>query len=455
MNKTILLSILVIISSLQVTASTATITASTCPGGSDTLLKISSLTNAHAELYNQNNYAYNVCSPFTLPGATRTCDGNNQIITLSGITNAHVGNNYNTPVCYGNLACSIETGTTCPSSDTCLFSISALTNAHVAQCGFYNNQVCCSSATGTTDNYPTDPCSTQTIGDQCGTPACPSNSPTCGSNCNNGIINSGETCATCYADAGCDLGTICCTNGNAASCTNSCTTPAPGPGCKPGLQKNSQGVCVCNPIDDNICLTGTTCDTNEDPDCTETCDIQTATWSTTQPTLGQTIQLSITTTQTCNGEQATFTIYEDDPNGDTFDDASVVTPPAVTVTAGKATTTWLAEYADDGILGGDPEYYFEAATATSLPKRSSIVTVKKSGAGPTCGNNKQDTGENCFTCSNDAGCGNEEICCSSGTTGTCKASCSTGETPYTPGCIKGLLYDSDDELCICKTTKDN
>jgi len=579
LKKTLLIITLILITLLPLagaTPATATI-ARFCPAGTDILLKISALTNAHAELYNQDHYDYKVCSPFTSSGATRTCNGNNLITTLSTPTNAHAGDTYETEICYGDIIC--EAKETCSTEETCLLSLSDTTNAHVAECGFYDYQLCCSMTTtedlfpddpcsltepadacgtaacpattplckttcgdeqtdlrescatcyldngcnlgktccytasnpaaatcattcptGTTtypgpgcdlglkkntqgqcicntlsDNYcpaepscqatdpdcagdlfPDDPCSLEEFGDMCGTPACPLSQYTtfCGPTCGDATQTTGESCATCYVDAGCSTGTTCCYNSNnpaAATCATTCptgTTTYPGPGCGPGMKKNTQGQCICNPVEDNICSTDSTCQTN-DPDCTNACDIQTATWSKTQGNSGEVLQLSITTTQACNDKQATFAIYEDDIGGDFPDDESLVTPQPAIVSAGKATTTWAAEYVDDGFLGGDPEYYFEADIILfDAYQRSSILTIKQSTTGPTCGNEELNTGENCFTCSEDAGCTNNKLCCSTGTTGTCKNSCSTGETPYSQGCAPGYDYDDLEEVCL-------
>ena len=81
---------------------------------SQTIFKISSTTNAHAELWDQLNYQTRIC--WSTPG-THACTGNNLILRLTSQTNAHAqtkeytGTQYQTNICFGNLECiSTEAG---------------------------------------------------------------------------------------------------------------------------------------------------------------------------------------------------------------------------------------------------------------------------------------------------------------------------------------------------------
>ncbi len=148
---------------------------------SDVILKLSSLTNAHGELWNGTAYttqityssvfgsAYNGTNP-------NTCTGSNRVLKLSAITNAHAeaptGTAYNTQVCYGDLNCTYRTGA-CNADERCVVTLSATTNAHLAGCnlippaggtGSYTNKICCKSAGGVS---PSVNCSLSTTKDAC------------------------------------------------------------------------------------------------------------------------------------------------------------------------------------------------------------------------------------------------------------------------------------------------
>jgi len=115
------------------------------------IFHMSNETNAHAELNNNSNYAYEVCcydpSGFSLG---TSCSGDYEtLLHLSNQTNAHAEqnneSNYSFNVCINSnssgLNCSYEPS--CSEYDTCVASISSSTNAHVARCGYYDTQICC------------------------------------------------------------------------------------------------------------------------------------------------------------------------------------------------------------------------------------------------------------------------------------------------------------------------
>lgn len=110
----------------------------------NTVLKLSSQTNAHGEYHNQGNYNYYLCCNFT---GTHIPDGNNRILHLSFPTNAHAEmpslNNYNSNVYFGDLECASNSGS-CPAGyDIEMLSLSSNTNAHLAYFDYYPVKVCC------------------------------------------------------------------------------------------------------------------------------------------------------------------------------------------------------------------------------------------------------------------------------------------------------------------------
>ncbi|MGC8812683.1 MAG: NEW3 domain-containing protein [Candidatus Aenigmatarchaeota archaeon] len=117
-----------------------------------TVFKISSLTNAHAELPSQTNYGYYICCNEN--GLGNSCSGTySLVLKLSSSTNAHVEEKTYTN--YANSVClSITSGTIdCQYADNdcsalgsdyvCLASISSRTNAHVGDCNAYPRKICC------------------------------------------------------------------------------------------------------------------------------------------------------------------------------------------------------------------------------------------------------------------------------------------------------------------------
>lgn len=128
---------------------------------SDTdLFHISNSTNAHAEISILFNYPNKVCCGSAEPIDTSCTSPDTKLIALSATTNAHVEKiartDYPIEVCMSSLAstitCSYITAagngfTACTSAgyDTCAVSISADTDAHVADCTTdpYDIKVCC------------------------------------------------------------------------------------------------------------------------------------------------------------------------------------------------------------------------------------------------------------------------------------------------------------------------
>ena len=163
---------------------------------SQTIFKISSTTNAHAELWDQLNYQTRIC--WSTPG-THACTGNNLILRLTSQTNAHAqtkeytGTQYQTNICFGNLECISTEAGVCEPSYTEIARLSSETNAHVSSDGSsYTTLICCKG----TGQQPT--CDNDGICDQGETNTnCPSDCY-----CGNNHVDSGEVCD------GTDLGSL-------------------------------------------------------------------------------------------------------------------------------------------------------------------------------------------------------------------------------------------------------
>ena len=132
---------------------TTTATAeNTCQNQDDIILRLSSATNAHAELYSQTTPSYDeeICfSDFfndVIPPRA-TCNSTNTILKLAAATNAHAENptqsNYSTNVCYGDLECEVKSS--CITGETAILKLSSETNAHLenASQSNYPHSLCC------------------------------------------------------------------------------------------------------------------------------------------------------------------------------------------------------------------------------------------------------------------------------------------------------------------------
>ncbi len=122
---------------------------------STVVLKMSSSTNAHAELPNQSNYSQLVCCTGVL-GLSNSCSGSYQeVLGLSSSTNAHVetntNSNYSTSSCLSVSAGSVTVAyqsSNCSGYDTTLASINNTTNSHVGAPATYSTKVCATASSG-------------------------------------------------------------------------------------------------------------------------------------------------------------------------------------------------------------------------------------------------------------------------------------------------------------------
>ncbi|MFH1310927.1 MAG: hypothetical protein ABIH65_00795 [Nanoarchaeota archaeon] len=129
-----------------------------CPN-EQIILKLSSETNAHGEVWDgTGSYPVLICydeifgTPYAYADYSnlRTC-ANNKVVGLSTTTNAHAEEpgltNYATNICYGDLDCR-KTTDNCVGDEKLVVSLSADTNAHLANDTSYPIHICCTSAQG-------------------------------------------------------------------------------------------------------------------------------------------------------------------------------------------------------------------------------------------------------------------------------------------------------------------
>lgn len=217
-------------------------------------------------------------------------------------------------------------------------------------------------------------------------------------------------------------------------------------------QRGDRCVSGCGPSYDDYCQALTT------PIAPAACQITDARWSAISVASGQNINLIIDTNDGCNGQAATFNVYEVDLIGT---NPVNVNPSSVVVSNNNAVSVWAAEYQDD--ISGNPEYEFEVTIGSATFTSSNQLTVSPSATGgaPFCGDGNVDSGERCNTCAADAGCNVNEICCEDISAGSasCRLICGGSESPVQPpddppACKPGLVPD-DDGRCVCDEEGDD
>jgi len=130
--------------------------ASSCGSPNVTVLRMSALTNSHAELPSQTNYNNYICCG-GVTGLGNNCGAANKavVLKLSAPTNAHLEKNTGTAYSGNNACLSAPSGYAVDCSYTAancsdlgpnyvqLACISGDTNAHVDNCSVYSTKVCC------------------------------------------------------------------------------------------------------------------------------------------------------------------------------------------------------------------------------------------------------------------------------------------------------------------------
>lgn len=129
--------------------------ATSCPTGT-IVYRLSSTTNAHAEISSQANYPDLACCS-GVTGLGTTCSGTHAtVLKLQAITNAQVEqnsqSNYGTDVCLSVTAGgSVSVGyqaSNCTGYDTTVGSMSAVSNAHTGDSNAYDTKICATAAAG-------------------------------------------------------------------------------------------------------------------------------------------------------------------------------------------------------------------------------------------------------------------------------------------------------------------
>ena len=228
---------------------------SSCSGEVE-VFHMASTSDAHAEMPGQTAYSYRVCCG-GVSGLGTSCSGNyDTVLKLSSATNAHVQissySDYPNSVCLSVSAGAIDCtyASSCGSGYACLATISSDTNAHVADCGAggYGTKVCCgllcanecsssgqrqcsgSNSYQTCGNYDADSCLEWGSATSCGTSTCAADSctgatyydyPALGSSTQGTCSNtcSGGSCQSCSCTPATET---CSPSKSCASAANNC-----------------------------------------------------------------------------------------------------------------------------------------------------------------------------------------------------------------------------------------
>ena len=136
-----------------------------CSSDSQIMFRLYSSTNAHIEkVLPIKNYNTDVCYnsifgiDYNVSNQTQ-CAGSNKLLNINSITNAHAEDpalsNYNETICYGDLNCRVTTSS-CSSNESFVASLSSPTNAHISAITAYPYNLCCSSNFALTNSNQTN-----------------------------------------------------------------------------------------------------------------------------------------------------------------------------------------------------------------------------------------------------------------------------------------------------------
>ncbi len=335
------------------------------------LFRVSGPGNAHAALAAQAQYTYAVCwDGQATTSAQRQCTATstNVVLRLSDVLNAHVEKkeltNYQQRVCFGTVQCDTKPQGQCSTLGPtwrCAASLSAETNAHVADCGVYGFDLCCSDgSTSGGGQYRPDTDSDGVfdigIGSLRNVPCDPrvhSDLTQCADNC---IQNPNPDQVDQDGDGAgdvCDL-----------FVTDSCSIRVVNDNC-PHLQQ---------------------------------CRDLAASWSRTSAQEGESAGLTVTGSAECADKIAHFQVIDKDNSNLVF-----TSPQPATFGNGMnaaASSAWITEY----ISAGSNRYYFQATVTggsaqvqtTSSQSPTALLTVT-SRPNPVCGNGivEGSAGERC------------------------------------------------------------
>lgn len=190
--------------------------------------------------------------------------------------------------------------------------------------------------------------------------------------CGNGKLELGETCVSCPSDlpvgfcsnfcnidGKCGIGENCLCgecNGNQGSCIK-------------GNMCNQQGVCEVDP-NDGLCTNDQSARL-DDPEC---CNIVNAYWKTKIATTNSLVNLIAEGNEYCENRSVSFKVYEDELIGN--DNYAPPDPETKIFKDKKAESLWSVINVDDGLLQGNPEFYFIANSSISSKKSDLLDIIK-------------------------------------------------------------------------------
>jgi len=219
---------------------------------------------------------------------------------------------------------------TCSASDQIILRLSDVTNAHgevYNGAGNYTEEICYDTIFGVAGDGNRVCDGTNKIVGLSGSTNAHAESPS--------LSNYGTS--VCYGDLSCRSTTGSCLGNESLVVTLSSSTNA-------HLATSGYNTNIC-------CSVGG----GAPPPPVENCSITSASWSVTEAVEGDPVDLDIVTSGCSDGTIVSFEVWEDDPVGD---DEADTHPLDRVISGNSATGTWSAEWQEDGLLGGDPEWYF-------------------------------------------------------------------------------------------------
>ena len=225
------------------------------------------------------------------------------------------------------LSQNVSAQVTCSSSSQIILRLSASTNAHGEVFnggGSYSTEICYDTLFGTTGT---------------GNRVCSGTNNVVGLSASTNAHAEGPTqnnygTEVCYDDLSCVARSGACQAGETLVVSLSGSTNA-------HLATSGYGTNICCSAEEII--------------IPAECVLTSASWSTLTATEGQAVNLNVQGTD-CDGESIAFEVLEYDVTSG--DDPVNIEPSNVVFNGNSATGSWTAEFQDDGIGGGDPEYHF-------------------------------------------------------------------------------------------------